>query len=77
MRSIATILPYIQIALSLILIAFVLLQQSDADLGSTFGGSDSGSASRTRRGAERTMFNATIVVGILFAVTAILALIIK
>jgi hypothetical protein len=44
MRSIANVLPYIQIGLSIILIGLVLLQQSDADLGGTFGGSDNLSA---------------------------------
>ena len=68
-------MPYIQIGLSILIIVLVLLQQSDADLGGTFGGSDNLSASRTRRGSEKYIFNATIVVGILFATTAIIALI--
>ncbi|MBA3551064.1 preprotein translocase subunit SecG, partial [Patescibacteria group bacterium] len=41
MTSIAIILPYIQITLSIILIALVLLQKSEADLGSAFGGGES------------------------------------
>lgn len=77
MRSIATILPYIQIALSIILIGLVLIQQSDADLGGTFGGSDNLSAMHTRRGVEKTIFTATIVIGILFAASAFIALIVK
>lgn len=75
MASLAHIMPYIQIGLSILIIVLVLLQQSDADLGGTFGGSDNLSASRTRRGSEKYIFNATIVVGILFATTAIIALI--
>jgi protein translocase SecG subunit len=77
MRSIANVLPYIQIGLSIILIGLVLLQQSDADLGGTFGGSDNLSAAHTRRGMEKNIFNATIIVGILFAASAFVALIIK
>ncbi|MCC2630611.1 MAG: Preprotein translocase SecG subunit [Candidatus Paceibacter sp.] len=77
MRSIAQLLPYIQVGLSIVLIGLVLIQQSDADLGSTFGGSDNLSAAHTRRGLERTLFIATIVVGILFAGSAFLALIIR
>lgn len=77
MRSIATILPYIQIALSIILIGLVLLQQSDADLGGTFGGSDNLSTMHTRRGMEKNIFTATIVIGILFAASAFLGIIIK
>jgi preprotein translocase subunit SecG len=77
MGSIAIILPYIQIGLSVILIALVLLQHSDADLGGSFGGSDSANVSRTRRGAEKTIYNATIVIGVLFAVSAFIALLLK
>jgi protein translocase SecG subunit len=77
MRSIAHILPFIQILLSIILIGLVLIQQSDADLGGTFGGSDNTGASHSRRGMEKNIFNATIVIGILFAASAFLALIAK
>jgi len=77
MGSIANILPYIQIGLSLVLIILVLIQQSDADLGGTFGGSDNTSAMRTRRGMERTVFISTIVIGILFALSSLFALILK
>ncbi|HJN63023.1 MAG TPA: preprotein translocase subunit SecG [Candidatus Paceibacterota bacterium] len=71
----AQILPIIQIALSVLLIAGVLLQQSDAGLGSAFGGGD-GSGQHTRRGMEKNIFNATIIIAILFAVSAFIALII-
>jgi preprotein translocase subunit SecG len=77
MRSIIQVLPYIQIILSLVLIGLVLIQPSDADLGSTFGGNDNASASRTRRGMEKTIFNATIIIGILFALSALIALFAK
>jgi preprotein translocase subunit SecG len=77
MRSIAQILPYIQIGLSIILIGLVLIQRSDADLGGTFGGSDNTGSMRTRRGAEKIIFNATIVTGILFAASAFIALLVK
>lgn len=77
MRSIATALPYIQIIFSLILITLVLLQQSDADLGSAFGGSDNlSSPAHTRRGGERFVFISTIVIAVLFAASAFVALII-
>jgi len=69
------ILPIIQIVLSILLVGLVLLQQSDAGLGSAFGGGD-GSGGHTRRGAEKTLFNATILVAALFAISAFVALII-
>jgi protein translocase SecG subunit len=67
----AQILPYIQIILSLLLIAGVLLQRSEAGLGSAFG-ADSMSTRYTRRGFEKTLFYGTIVVAILFAASAFL-----
>ena len=72
----ANILPYIQLILSAILIAVILLQQSDASLGGAFGGGDNGSIGHTRRGAEKVLFNTTIIVGILFTASAFLALLI-
>ena len=78
MQFLARILPYIQLILSAILVAVVLLQQSDASLGGAFGGSDdAGGIQHTRRGTEKFLFNTTIVVGILFTVAALIALVIR
>lgn len=71
----AQILPIIQIILSLLLVAGVLMQQSDAGLGSAFGGGDGGGSGHTRRGMEKTIFNATIIIAILFVVSAFIALV--
>jgi len=58
------ILTYAQIGLSLLLIAAILLQQRGTGLSSTFGG---GSLEySTKRGAEKIIFWATIVLAILF-----------
>jgi len=66
----ANILPYIQIILSFLLIGGVLLQQSEAELGSAFGSGDLGGTKHTRRGFEKFLFIGTIVVSVLFALTA-------
>ena len=64
------ILPYIQIILSLLLIVGVLLQRSEASLGTAFG-TDSAIGGRfMRRGFERILFNATIVIAVLFILSA-------
>ena len=64
-------IPYIQIVLSILLIGGILLQQTEAGLGGAFGGGDGfSSGNHTKRGAEKIIFNATIVVAILFVVTA-------
>jgi preprotein translocase subunit SecG len=66
------LLPYIQVILSVLLIAVILLQRTGAQVGGAFGGSDNwSSAHHTRRGAEKVLFNATIVIAILFAVSAL------
>jgi preprotein translocase subunit SecG len=71
-----SLLPYIQIILSVIMVVAVLLQQTGAQVGGAFGGSDNfSSAFHTRRGFEKGLFNATIVVAILFAISALLNLI--
>lgn len=76
MAFLASILPYIQIALSLILVALILLQQTGAGIGSALGGDSLGAGYHTRRGAEKTLFNATIVIAVLFALAAFAALIV-
>jgi protein translocase SecG subunit len=70
------LIPFIQIGLAVLLMVLILVQQSDASLGAAFG-SDDGGITRTRRGAERTLFLATIVVAVLFIVSAIAALLLR
>jgi protein translocase SecG subunit len=73
--SISSVLPYIQIALSLLLIGGILLQRSDAGLGSAFGADAFSQTQYERRGAEKTLFYVTIVIAVLFALSAFLALV--
>lgn len=73
----AEILSYIQIILSILLVAVILLQKSEAGLGGAFGGGDgSNSINYTRRGFEKKLFIATFVIAILFAISAFIALLI-
>ncbi len=74
MQTIATILPYVQGVLSVLLIAAVVLQARGSSVGGAFGGDSMGTTFYTRRGAERALFQATIVLGTLFALTAFLTL---
>ena len=74
MEFIASILPFIQIGLSVLLITAVLLQARGSSVGGAFGGDNMGTTFYTRRGAERVLFRLTIVIGILFALTAFVAL---
>lgn len=76
MKTIVSILPYIQIVLAVILISAILLQRSGAQIGGAFGGGDNfSSAFHTRRGFEKTLFIVSIIVAILFAVSTLLTLV--
>lgn len=74
MASLIGLLPYIQIALSVLLIITILLQQTGSGLGGAFGADNFSSGFHTRRGLERTLFHVTIVLGVLFALTALVNL---
>ena len=71
------ILPYIQIVLSVLLISSILLQQTGASLGGAFGGDNFSAAYHTRRGSEKVLFYASIILGILFALSCVAALILN
>jgi len=77
MNLVAKFLPYAQIILSVILVTAILLQQSAAGLGGALGGGDTGSFHHTRRGFEKFLFYLSLVCGILFALFALLSIIIK
>lgn len=77
MTIIANILPYIQIILSIILIAAILVQQSDAGVGGVLGGGDSGGLYHTRRGFEKFIFVFTIVISILLIASSFIAIFVK
>lgn len=74
MGLLLTVLPYVQIVLAVLIMASVLLQRTGASLGGAFGADNFSSGFHTRRGLEKTLFNATIVLGILFALAALAAL---
>ena len=63
-----------QIGISALLIGAILLQQRGTGLGASFGGS--GQFYRSKRGFEKILFTATIVLALAFSLTAIANLII-
>ena len=69
------LLPIVQIILAILLMAAILLQRTGASLGGAFGADNFSSGFHTRRGMEKTLFTASIVLGILFALSALLALV--
>ncbi|HUO50211.1 MAG TPA: preprotein translocase subunit SecG [Candidatus Paceibacterota bacterium] len=74
MQILQMVLPYVQIVLSVLLIGAILLQRTGASLGGAFGADNFSSGFHTRRGMERTLFYATIILAILFALTALVNL---
>ncbi|MCK9519547.1 MAG: preprotein translocase subunit SecG [Dehalococcoidia bacterium] len=56
----------LQIVVSVILILIILLQVKGSGFGAALGGMSGGSVYRTKRGLERTLFQATIILTIVF-----------
>ncbi len=75
--TIAGVLPYIQIVLSVVLIICILLQQTGAAMGGAFGGDNFSAGYHTRRGSERVLFYATIVLGVLLALSSFVTLLLQ
>ena len=64
-------LNIIQLILALVLIMVVLLQTKGSTMGGLFGGGDSSSVYRTRRGFEKRLFQFTIALSVLFFLVAL------
>lgn len=71
MEALVSALPYAEIILSILLVVGIVLQQRGATLGGAFGGDNFASTFYKRRGAEKFLFNATIVIAILLVFSAI------
>jgi preprotein translocase subunit SecG len=76
MEFLVTVLPWLQIILSIILVAAILLQQSGAGVGGALGGGDD-SIHYTRRGMEKVLFYVSIIVATLFTLSAFAMLVIR
>jgi len=68
-------LNIVQIIVSVALIALAVIQSRSAGLGRMFG-SDS-PIYRTRRGVEKTVFNVTIVLAVVFFITSLLSVLLQ
>jgi protein translocase SecG subunit len=71
-QSVLPALPYIQITLSILLVAAILLQQRGSSLGGAFGGDNFSSAFHKRRGAELFLFKLSTGLAILFVFSTFL-----
>lgn len=65
--EIGTILQYITFGSGVLMIVCILLQQRGASLGAGFG--SSGELYTTRRGIDKSLFEATIVLAVVFVLS--------
>ena len=72
--SIDTILQIITIGSAVLMILSILLQQRGATLGAGFG--SSGELYTTRRGVDKNLFEATIVLAVIFVLSILAGLLI-
>ncbi|MBI2337748.1 preprotein translocase subunit SecG [Candidatus Daviesbacteria bacterium] len=70
MKSIVSV---IQIVLGILLILVIIIQQKGSGLGTSFGGDMS--FYRTKRGAEKMLFYATIGIAVAFIIFSLIGLI--
>lgn len=64
------IIAIAQIVLAILIIVLILLQERSSGLGGIFGGEGSGFY-QTRRGLEKIVFRATIVLAVFFVALAV------
>lgn len=67
-------LNVIQIIIAIAIIALALLQTKGSGLGGIFGGD--GGVYRTRRGVEKTLYQATIIMAIIFFLVSLIAVVV-
>jgi preprotein translocase subunit SecG len=67
------LLNLLQILVSTILIIVILLQVKGSGFGAALGGMSGGSVYRTKRGLERTLFQATIILTVVFIFVSFLS----
>ena len=70
--SLATILQVVTLISGLLSVLFILLQARGASLGAGFG--SSGELFTTRRGVDRSLFEATIVMVVVFVLSILINL---
>ena len=72
--NIGAFLDFVVFASAILLILLILLQQRGASLGAGLSGS--GELNMERRGLERSMYNVTIVIAVIFVISILAILII-
>lgn len=71
-QSVLPVLPFVQITLSILLVAAILLQSRGSSLGGAFGGDNFQASFHKRRGGELFLFRLSIGLAIAFALSTFL-----
>lgn len=74
MATLVKLLPTIQIIISVLLVGAVLLQRPVSDAGAL--GNEGLHQAHVKRGLEKTLYQATIVLAVIFAASAFFALLV-
>lgn len=73
--TLLALFPFVQVIVAVLLVIVILLQQKGTGLSGAFGGA--GGFYRTKRGFEKTLFYATIVLASLFMLSGIVTIILN
>lgn len=73
MLTLANILPWLQVVVSLLLVIVILIQRSSEGVGSAFGGTGGG-VFYAKRGAEKFIFITSLILAGLFIILSVLNL---
>lgn len=77
MNTIAQLLPYIQLILAILLIVVISLQRPGDGMEGALGGTASNLTHFSRRGGERVLFFATIIIALIFVGTAVIGILLS
>jgi protein translocase SecG subunit len=77
MNTITHSLPYIQIFLAFLLIIVIVFQRSGEGMEGALGGTASTMSRSARRGGEKALFFVTIIIAILFVVSAVVSILLS
>jgi preprotein translocase subunit SecG len=72
--QITSLSAILTLVFGVILIVLILLQRPQTDSAGAFS-SEGGTGTHTRRGAEKTVFQLTIVISILFVVSSLISIV--
>lgn len=72
--SLITILQFVTIGSAILMMITILLQQRGASLGAGFGGSNE--LYTTRRGIDKNLYEATVVLAVIFIMSILVGLVV-